>query len=73
MTIVLAGHTGLVGSAIFEALIASGESVIGVNSKVVDLLDRDLTFEFIHDHKPDLVIDAAAKVGGISANNEFRV
>ena len=73
MTIVLAGHTGLVGSAIFEALIASGESVIGVNSKVVDLLDRDLTFEFIHDHKPDLVIDAAAIVGGISANNEFRV
>jgi len=73
MTIVLAGHSGLVGSAIFEALIASGESVIGVNSKVVDLLDRDLTFEFIHDHKPDLVIDAAAIVGGISANNEFRV
>lgn len=73
MTIVLAGHTGLVGSAIFEALIARGESVIGVNSKVVDLLDRDLTFEFIHDHKPDLVIDAAAIVGGISANNEFRV
>jgi len=73
MTIVLAGHTGLVGSAIFEALIASGESVIGVNSKVVDFLDRDLTFEFIHDHKPDLVIDAAAIVGGISANNEFRV
>ena len=73
MTIVLAGQTGLVGSAIFEALIASGESVIGVNSKVVDLLDRDLTFEFIHDHKPDLVIDAAAIVGGISANNEFRV
>ena len=73
MTIVLAGHIGLVGSAIFEALIARGESVIGVNSKVVDLLDRDLTFEFIHDHKPDLVIDAAAIVGGISANNEFRV
>lgn len=73
MTIVLAGHTGLVGSAIFEALIARGESVIGVNSKVVDLLDRDWTFEFIHDHKPDLVIDAAAIVGGISANNEFRV
>lgn len=73
MTIVLAGHTGLVGSAIFEALIARGESVIGVNSKVVDLLDRDLTFEFIHDYKPDLVIDAAAIVGGISANNEFRV
>jgi GDP-L-fucose synthase len=73
MTIVLAGHTGLVGSAIFEALEDRGESVIGINSKVVNLLDREATFEFIHDHKPQLVIDAAAIVGGIGANNQFRV
>ena len=73
MTIVVAGHTGLVGSAIFEALEDRGESVIGINSKVVNLLDRKATFEFIHDHKPQLVIDAAAVVGGIGANNQFRV
>jgi len=73
MTIVLAGHTGLVGSAIFETLKARGEEVIGVNSKIVNLLDRAATFEFIKDTKPDLVIDAAAIVGGIWANNEFRV
>ena len=73
MTIVVAGHTGLVGSAIFEALKDRGDSVIGINSKVVDLLDREATFEFIHDHKPQLVIDAAAIVGGIGANNQFRV
>ena len=73
MTIVVAGHTGLVGSAIFEALENRGDSVIGINSKVVDLLDREATFEFIHDHKPQLVIDAAAIVGGIGANNQFRV
>jgi len=73
MTIVVAGHTGLVGSAIFEALEDRGESVIGINSKVVNLLDREATFEFIHDHKPQLVIDAAAIVGGIGANNQFRV
>ena len=73
MTIVVAGHTGLVGSAIFEALEDRGESVIGINSKVVNLLDREATFEFIHDHKPQLVIDAAAVVGGIGANNQFRV
>ncbi len=73
MTIVVAGHTGLVGSAIFEALQARGEDVIGINSKVVDLLDRKATFDFIHDHKPELIIDAAAIVGGIAANNEFRV
>ena len=73
MTIVVAGHTGLVGSAIFEALKDRGDSVIGINSKVVNLLDREATFEFIHDHKPQLVIDAAAIVGGIGANNQFRV
>lgn len=73
MTIVVAGHTGLVGSAIFEALQARGEDVIGINSKVVDLLDRKATFDFIHDHKPELIIDAAAIVGGIAANNKFRV
>ena len=36
-------------------------------------MDREATFEFIHDHKPQLVIDAAAIVGGIGANNQFRV
>ena len=69
----MAGHTGLVGSAIFKALEGRGESVIGINSKVVDLLDRKATFDFIHDHKPELIIDAAAIVGGIAANNKFRV
>jgi len=73
MTIVVAGHTGLVGSAIFKALEDCGESVIGINSKVVDLLDRKATFDFIHDHRPELIIDAAAIVGGIAANNKFRV
>ena len=73
MTIVVAGHTGLVGSAIFEALQARGEDVIGINSKVVNLLNREATFQFIKDKKPDLIIDSAAIVGGIGANNEFRV
>ena len=73
MTIVVAGHTGLVGSAIFKALEDRGESVIGINSKVVDLLDRKATFDFIHDYSPELIIDAAAIVGGIAANNKFRV
>jgi GDP-L-fucose synthase len=73
MTIIVAGHTGLVGSAIFDSLDGSNSDVIGINSKVVDLLDRKATFEFIQDHKPDLVIDAAAIVGGIGANRERRV
>jgi GDP-L-fucose synthase len=73
MTIIVAGHTGLVGSAIFKLLKSRGENVVGVNSSVVNLLDRKRTFEFIHDTKPQLVIDSAAIVGGIGANNSFPV
>lgn len=73
MTIVVAGHTGLVGSAIYKLLKSRGENVVGVNSSVVNLLDRKRTFEFIQDIKPQLVIDSAAIVGGIGANNSFPV
>ena len=73
MSIVVAGFTGLVGSAIFEQLKTRGADVIGVNSKVVDLLDRRATFDFICQLKPDVVIDAAAIVGGIGANNQSPV
>jgi len=73
MSIVVAGHSGLVGSAIFKALQNRNESVIGLNSKVVNLLDRKATFEFILDVKPEVVIDAAAVVGGIGANDSSPV
>jgi len=73
MSIVVAGHTGLVGSAIFELLKFRGENVVGINSKVVDLLDRSLTFEFMQDVKPSVVIDTAAIVGGIGANDAYPV
>lgn len=73
MTILVAGHTGLVGSAIFEALKNRNEDVVGINSKIVNLLDRDQTFEYLSALKPEVVIDAAAIVGGIGANNTFPV
>lgn len=73
MTYVVAGHTGLVGSAIYETLLGRGENVIGVNSKVVNLLDRKATLDFLQDTKPTVVIDAAAIVGGIGANNSLPV
>ena len=73
MTIVVAGSTGLIGSAIMRELNRRGESAIGINRKVVDLLDRESTFEFINAAKPELVIDAAAIVGGIGANNTYPV
>ena len=73
MTIVVAGGTGLAGSAIVRAYQATGAEVIAVNRKVVNLLDRDATTAFFKKIKPSLVVDAAAKVGGIGANNAFPV
>ena len=73
MTILVAGATGLAGSAIYRELFKVGEKVVGISSKDVDLLDRKATFEYLKNLKPKVVIDAAAKVGGISANNNFPV
>lgn len=73
MSILLAGSSGLVGSAIKRKLDAVSLKYIEVNSSIVDLLNRERTIEFVQDHRPDVVIDAAAKVGGIGANSEFPV
>ena len=70
----VAGHHGLVGSAIVRALNAAGVGeVVGWRSSELDLRDRDATFDAIHEAKPDIVIDAAAKVGGIMANSTYPV
>jgi GDP-L-fucose synthase len=73
MTVVIAGSTGLAGSAIAQAFEAKGRKVIGVNRSVVDLMDAKVTEDFIANAKPSLIVDAAAKVGGIGANNLFPV
>ena len=73
MTILVAGATGLAGSAIYRELLKVGEKVVGISTKDLDLLDRKATFEYLENLKPKVVIDAAAKVGGISANNNFPV
>ena len=73
MTILVAGATGLAGSAIVRELIRIGLPAVGISSKDVDLLDRKATFNFLNKLKPNTVIDAAAKVGGISANNTYPV
>ena len=73
MTIVVAGATGLAGSAIVRAYQKAGQEVIGINRSVVDLLDRDATIAFIKSASPSLVVDAAAKVGGIGANSTYPV
>jgi len=73
MTILVAGATGLVGSAIVREFERVGKSVKGISSKDVDLLDRKATFAYLADLKPAIVIDAAARVGGIGANNSHPV
>jgi GDP-L-fucose synthase len=73
MTILVAGATGLVGSAIVREFERVGKSVKGISSKDVDLLDRKATFAYLADLQPTVVIDAAARVGGIGANNSHPV
>jgi GDP-L-fucose synthase len=73
MTILVAGGSGLVGSAIVRELKGLNKDVIGISSKDVDLLDRNRTFEFINNLKPTAIIDSAAKVGGIGGNNSYPV
>jgi GDP-L-fucose synthase len=73
MTILVAGATGLVGSALMRQLNVVGTANKGISSKDVDLLDRTATFKFLKDLKPSAVIDAAARVGGIGANNAHPV
>jgi GDP-L-fucose synthase len=70
----VAGHNGLVGSAIVRALENAGVGeVIGWRSAELDLCDRDATFTAIHEAKPHIIVDAAAKVGGIMANSTYPV
>ena len=73
MTILVAGGSGLVGSAIVRELKRLNKDVIGISSKDVDLLDRKKTFEFINNLKPTAIIDSAAQVGGIGGNNSYPV
>ena len=70
--IYIAGHNGMVGSAIWRTLTAKGYSnLIGASSKELDLRNQQSVTDFISKEKPDVIIDAAAKVGGILANNNF--
>jgi len=73
MTVIVAGSTGLAGSAIVKAFESKGHSVIGINRSVVDLMDAKATKDFIAKAKPSLIVDAAAMVGGIGANNAYPV
>jgi len=71
--IYLAGHRGMVGSAIHRKLLKEGfHNIITATSEELDLRDQSLVRQFFSEHQPDYVILAAAKVGGINANNIYR-
>ena len=71
--IYIAGHRGMVGSAIVHRLLAAGYTdLVTRTHQELDLLNQHAVFEFLQTEKPDYIFLAAAKVGGIQANNTFR-
>ncbi len=72
--IYIAGHRGLVGSALVRAIGKDPHREwIGAGREELDLLDRSAVFQYMEEEKPDAVIVAAARVGGIVANSTFPV
>jgi GDP-L-fucose synthase len=70
--IYIAGHKGMVGSAIWRTLSAKGyTNLIGASSATLDLRNQQAIKEYLAQEKPDVIIDAAARVGGILANNDY--
>lgn len=74
MRIFVAGHSGLVGSALVKALKRNPKyNWMGRTRNELNLLDRSAVFEYVAAEKPDAIIIAAARVGGINANKNFPV
>jgi GDP-L-fucose synthase len=70
--IYIAGHRGLAGSGIWRHLEAEGyQDLVGLSSRDLDLTNRLSVFEAMREIKPGIVIDAAARVGGIHANDTY--
>jgi GDP-L-fucose synthase len=71
--IYVAGHTGMVGSAIVDNLKSKGyTNIVTRNSADLDLTNQQATADFFEEKKPEYIFLAAAKVGGIVANNSYR-
>ena len=73
--IYIAGHNGMVGSAVWRILEKKGYSnLVGKTSNELDLKNQSKVSDFFYTEKPDIVIDAAARVGGILANkNKLKI
>lgn len=73
-TIFVAGHRGMVGSAICRRLSANGfEAILTKTRADLDLMDRAAVRAFFEQNRPEVVVDAAARVGGIGANSTYPV
>ena len=72
-SIFVAGHKGMVGSAVFEELKSKSKNILTVNKDQLDLRDEYMVKKWFEINRPEIVIMAAAKVGGIYANNIFPV
>jgi GDP-L-fucose synthase len=71
--IFVAGHRGMVGSAIVRSLKYKGyANIITATRDQLDLLDQKAVYAFLENERPDYIFIAAAKVGGIHANNTYR-
>ena len=71
--IFIAGHNGMVGSALYRAFQKRGyKNLIGISSKKLDLRNQAKVRKFFKKEKPEYVLLAAAKVGGIFSNNTYR-
>lgn len=71
--IYIAGHRGMVGSAIYRKLVKEGfENILVKTSSELDLRDQQAVRSFFETERPDYIFLAAAKVGGIMANNIYR-
>jgi GDP-L-fucose synthase len=70
--IYIAGHRGMVGSACWRLLKKEGyENLIGKSSKELDLRNQNDVYNYLEQEQPEVIIDAAARVGGILANNTY--
>ncbi len=67
----VAGHKGMVGSALVKQLESIGSEILTVSSKELDLREQSATRKWLMENKPEAIIIAAAKVGGIWANNIY--
>ncbi|MBV8587000.1 MAG: GDP-L-fucose synthase [Verrucomicrobia bacterium] len=73
-SVFIAGHRGLVGSAVVRRLQAEhGIRILTVSRRELDLRDREKVLEFLRKNRPEAVVMAAAKVGGIQANSRYPV